>query len=233
MKEIRSGRAIVIAGLVLLALAAFSVSSEAQTRRTPGIKPTPTATPPAGDAEIIRTADQPELTNVIVAPIESTAEVQTDPNAQKVKELNARVKKLEAARSDPYDERQRRLLLNLDILTRAEGRSEALRRQLFEMIEKENSVKSRLDQIEFDTRPEMISRSATYAGSMRPEEVREMRKKSLDAEKLNLQTLLTEIQNTRTSLTANLDRSDALVEKLRSKLEKDIDNSFKDEEPER
>jgi flagellar biosynthesis chaperone FliJ len=79
----------------------------------------------------------------------------------------------------------------------------------------------------------MISRSAAYSSSMRPEEVREMRKKSLDAEKQNLQSLLTEIQNTRTSLTANLTRSDALVEKLRTKLEADIDNAFKDDEPDK
>ncbi len=45
--------------------------------------------------------------------------------------------------------------------------------------------------------------------------------------------MLTEIQNTKTNVSANLTRSDALVEKLRAKLETDIDNSFKDDEPDR
>src|SRR5438445_6778413 len=99
------------------------------------------------------------------------------------------------------------------------------------MIEKENSVKTRLDQIDFDMRPEMIERTLQLAGSMRPEEIRENRKKALTAEKTNLQALLAEIQSTRTNLATNLDKADAMVEKLRAKLEKDIDESFLKDEP--
>ena len=98
------------------------------------------------------------------------------------------------------------------------------------MIEKENSVKTRLDQFESDIRPEAISRSSVFAGSLRPEEIRELRQKSLDSERRNLQTLLTEIENTRTNIGFTLVKSDTLVEKLRLKLEKEIDDSFKTED---
>jgi len=88
------------------------------------------------------------------------------------------------------------------------------------MIEKENTLKTRIDQIEFDSRPESINRSATFSGSMKPEEIRESRRRSLDAEKQNLQSLLAEVQVSRANLAATVQRADAMVEKLRFKLEK-------------
>ena len=148
-----------------------------------------------------------------------------------VAELIERIRKLEAGQNSTYDEKQKRLLLNLDILTRAEQRSESLRKQLFEMIEKENAVKSRLDQLEFEGRPEVIERSLYLAGSMKPEDVRDNRRKSLNAEKANLNSLLTEIQSTRASVNLTLLRAEQMVEKLRGKLEKDIDDSFLKDDP--
>jgi len=211
-------------------IAAFSTFSEAQTRRKKHVKkivPIAQVTPTIGDAQIISQAGDGEmLTPGTAIPVEKQADTPVDPNVQKIKDLNARIKKLEAARTNEYDEQQKRMLLNLDILTRAEQRSESLRKQMFEMIEKENSVKTRLDQIESDLRPEAIQRSAVFSGSMRPEEVRELRQKSLDSEKRNLQSLLTEIQTTKESLAVTLAKSDLLVDKLRLKLEKDIDGAL-------
>jgi SMC interacting uncharacterized protein involved in chromosome segregation len=94
------------------------------------------------------------------------------------------------------------------------------------MIEKENTVRARIDQITIEMRPEMIERSLQMAGSMRPEEVRENRRRSLNAEKTNLDALLSEIQSTRASVNNSLQRSEVLVEKLRAKLEKDIDDAL-------
>ena len=111
---------------------------------------------------------------------------------------------------------------------RHEQRADSLRKNLFEMIDKENTVKSRLDQIENDIRPEMIERTLQLSGSMHPEEIRDIRKKSLTAERANLQSLLTDIQSTRANMAANVQKADELVEKLRSKLEKEIDDSLKD-----
>lgn len=222
---------------VIVVMAAFSSFSEAQTRRKKPVTRTAAVTqptPPIGEAEIISRANDREFVDpVTVVPVVQKQEEPTvDTNAQTVKDINARLKKLEQGRINEYDEQQKRLLLNLDILTRAEQRSESLRKQLFEMIEKENSVKTRLDQIASDLRPETISRSAAFSGSMRPEEVRELRQKSLDSEKRNLESLLTEIQSTRASLALTLTKSDMLVDKLRLKLEKDIDGALAADEPE-
>ncbi len=213
---------------LLFVIGTFSFAAKAQATK---VKPKPLATPPVlTGAEIISRADD----YIEAPPVEKVPTKQTTTsNATRIKELTERVKKLETTQASTYDEKQKRLLLNLDILTRAEQRSESLRKQLFEMIEKENSVKSRLEQIEFDIRPEMIERTLQLSGSMKPEEVRDNRRKSLAAERTNLQALLTEIQSTRSNLNVNLQKSEIMVEKLRTKLEKDIDDSFlKDEEPE-
>ncbi|CAN5879887.1 hypothetical protein BH24ACI1_BH24ACI1_16560 [soil metagenome] len=156
---------------------------------------------------------------------EESGEVNTS-----IKELNARIKSLESNKQNQYDEKQKRLLLNLDILSRAESRAESLRKQLFEMIEKENTVKSRLEQIQFDSRSEVVDRAVAMVGSLRPEEIRDQRRKSLEAEKRNLESLLTQIQTSRTTLESNVERADFLVEKVRIKLDKEIDDALAAEE---
>ncbi len=210
---------------MVIGITVFAFHADAQRRR-----PTPTPTPMLTGAEIISRADDLPDTQPIVQPIKTTTP--TDPAAARVKELSNRVKKLESGQPDSYEQKQKRVLMNLDILTRAEQRSESLRKQLFEMVEKESSIKTKLDQIEIDIRPEMIERALQLSGSFHPEEVRESRRKSLEAERLNLQALLTNIQSTRSTLTANLEKADSLVERLRTKLEKEIDDSFLKEEPE-
>jgi len=218
--------------ITALVIGVFSVGVQAQATRT---KAKPLATPPPvlSGAEIISRAsdDYIEPTTTLVKPVEKTDEQPKVSNAALIKELNDRIKKLESGQKNDYDDKQKRMLLNLDILTRAEQRSEALRKQLFEMIEKENSVKSRLDQIDIDIKPEVIERALQLSGSMKPEEVRENRRKSLAAERNNLQALLTEIQRTRSNINFNLEKADAMVEKLRAKLEKDIDESFLKDDP--
>jgi len=67
-------------------------------------------------------------------------------------------------------------------------------------------------------------------GSLRPEEIRDQRRKSLEAEKRNLESLLTQIQTSRTTLESNVERADFLVEKVRIKLDKEIDDALAAEE---
>ena len=196
-------------------------------------RPRPLATPPVvTGAEIIsRAGDLVPIEPRTVPGREGDQPDTSKDTDPRVAELLDRIKKLETTPKNDYDEKQKRLLLNLDILTRAEQRSESLRKQLFEMIEKENTVRSRIEQIEYDSRPEMIERTLQLAGSMRPEEIRESRRKSLMAERTNLQSLLSEIESTRASLNNNLQRSEIMVERLREKLEKDIEDSFLDTRP--
>jgi hypothetical protein len=146
-----------------------------------------------------------------------------------LEELNRRLNTVESNQKKDYEEKQKRLLTNLDILTKAEQRAESLRKQLFELVEKENSIKTRLEQLQYDLRPEAIDRQVAFAGTLRPEELREMRKKNLEVEKRNLENLLTEIQTSRVNLEQNVQKADQLVERLRAKLEKDIDETLSED----
>jgi hypothetical protein len=198
-------------------------------------KAKPLATPPVlSPAEIISRADdyvEPRTVETSISKSVASAELS---DSETIKKLNERIKTLESSKGTQKadkDENQKRLLLNLDILTRAEQRSESLRKQVFEMIEKENSVKGRLDQIEIEMRPEAIERALQLQGSMKPEEVRENRRRTLDAERRNLTSLLLDIQGTRANLSSNLLKADTMVEKIRTKLERDIDDTFLKDDP--
>ena len=196
-----------------------------------------TIKPISGDASIVSVADQyQDGSTQIIQPTPSLADTQpalSDETTAKLKELQSRIKKLENVQTVDkkmtYEQKQKVLLTNLDILTKAEQRSESLRKQRFELVEKESTIRSKLDQIDLDLRPESIERGVAIMGSLRPEEIREARRKSLDSEKRNLQTLLNEVVTTRTRLDNDLLRSDALVEKLRAKLEQDIESALADD----
>jgi len=209
-------------------------TANAQTSRRRGSRPQPvvTATPVQtlpvviSRVEDIPSENQPVVSEPIAQLPAETVDDKIDASNDRIKELTRRIKSLESTQKNEYDEKQKRLLLNLDILSRAEQRAESLRKQLFEIIEKESTVKSRLDQITYDSRSENIERSAALAGSLRPEEIRDQRKKSLDAERKNSDALLTQIQNNRAVLELSVQKADLLVEKVRTKLEKEIDDAL-------
>lgn len=219
-----------VIGILLLTIAAAELNGQTTPRRRASIPiPAPTATPTTSEPLIISRADE--------FPDENSQAIPPDPNAGAdsasvvtLEQLGNRIRNLEGGRAaakavDP-DEKQKRLLLNLDILTRAEQRSENLRKQVFEMIEKENAVMTRLDSLEYDLRPETIEKSVAMIGTLRPEEIRASRRQNLESERANLKNLLTEIQRARTLLEASLVRADILVEKMRTRFEKEIDSAL-------
>ena len=231
---------------ISLSLGIFTFYSETngQTTRRRSTLPQPTTSPtprPRTDVpEIISRANDYLTTDQIINPSQPKAEdseTQTEPEAESeterlkklVKELNTRIQTLEGTKQNQYDQKQKRMLLNMDILSRAEQRAESLRKQLFELIDKESSIQSRLDQLSYDLRPEMLDRVTAFSGSLRPEEIRETRRKTLESEKRNLENLLTQIQTSRQALEENLRKADLLVEKVRLKLEKEIDDALADE----
>lgn len=193
----------------------------AQSTRTPRATPTPLVVP-----EVISRAED-QVEDSTQKPVERQSDSAAGPQVQ-----NAR-RRQPSARVDEKSEQavaRERLALNLDILTKAEQRSDNLRKQLFDMMEKENSIRSRLDQIENDLRPEAIDRQLEITGSLRPEELRAQKRRSLELERQNLNNLLTEVLKARASLETNLSRSEALVERLRARLEKEIDSALDDSE---
>lgn len=195
--------------------------------RTARATPTPTPEP----AVISRADDFPDESGtqrVIMVPAENA---DPDETRKTIEALQERIKQLESGRQADPDAKQKRMLLNLDILTRAEQRVESLRKQVFDMIEKENSIQSRMETLEIEARPEMVDRGVAFTGSLRPEELREARTRQLAAERTKLQNLLLEVQKNKANLEANILKAEDLVDRLRTKLEKDIDQALKEDAP--
>ena len=225
-----------MAGSALVLAAAFAFSTDAQTNnnRRRQTRPTPTPTPVSAEPAVISRAD--EYPTVVIEPVPAPSPSDVVPagdgNSQSIEELRERLLQLESKsrRRDP-DEKQKRIALNLDILTKAEQRAESLRKQLFEMIEKESSLQSHIDQINNEMRPEVLERTFATVGSLRPEELRAAKKRSLELEKRSKETLLVEVQRNRANIEQSLQRADSMVEKLRVKIEKEIDDALVDDDP--
>jgi hypothetical protein len=119
------------------------------------------------------------------------------------------------------------LAQNLDILSRAEQRAEAMRRQLIELTEKETAYRTRLMQLDEEMRPESIDRSLSGVGTTRMPELRDVRRRTLDNERRGVEGLLNQTAFARARLEEDLKQADALVARLRARLlpliEKEID----------
>jgi DNA repair exonuclease SbcCD ATPase subunit len=230
--------------IILGLLAVLSVDAFAQTRR----KRKPRAVPPPVSTQQIIEQSQPEVigqtdTRQEEVPVTTGNETQTAPETTtdgdgfqnkidqfntRIKEMSSRVSSLESSRRGDLDEKQRKLLLNLEILSRAEQRAEGLREKLFTLTEKENAIKAELEQVEYDSQEDVVNRNLAITGSMRPEELRAQRLRSLQNKKTNLNALLQQIQTNKAGLEENVVKADMLVEKLRQKFETDIDNVLND-----
>ncbi len=216
---------------LMIFLGGTSVISYGQsTRRSRAKKSTPVTspTPPGSEPAVISRADDANQTVILPESqdVIESEQVRSNGSESDIEEIRRAVRERQP---NKYDEKQKRLLLNLDILTRAEQRVESLRRQRFELIDKENELRIKLEKADVDLRPESIERVTSLTGSLRPEEIRESRKKSLEAERASIQSLLTEVHSAKASLDTSLRRAEDLVEKLRTKLEKDIDDALSDE----
>ena len=132
----------------------------------------------------------------------------------------------DAKENDPK-EQQTRIANNIDLLSRAEQRAEALRKQLFDVTERENTLKARLVQIDDDLRPENIERAVSLIGTTRTVELRDARRRILENDRKGYDGLLSQTSQSRQQLEDAVRQADSMVARLRSRLfpliEKEID----------
>lgn len=200
------------AGSVLLAFS-FLTTLNAQTKRP---KPAPTL------PEVVsRDSD-----NVRKTKVEDVREVVDKSDVVK---LTKQAPKSTRENSDGTTKKQKKLLLYLDLLTRTEQRAGALQKQLYELIEKQNSLNTRIKQLEYLLRPEAIISATNLTGSLNPESLRDQRKKTLELEKSNLESLLQNLDSRRGSLEESVRKADILVEKIRVRFDKIIDDALNED----
>ncbi|HKR02380.1 MAG TPA: hypothetical protein VJT09_17015 [Pyrinomonadaceae bacterium] len=144
----------------------------------------------------------------------------------RLREISERVLGTEAGQGGASNDKQNRIALNLDVLTRAEQRAEVLRKLLLELIEKETAIRSRLVQLEEDMRPESIERAMASMGSTRTVELRDARRRVLENERRGFDSLLSQTAQSRVRLEDDVKQADSLVFRLRQRLFPAIDKEI-------
>src|SRR5207245_2612672 len=71
--------------------------------------------------------------------------------------------------------------------TSPQERAANLRAQLSDVQARQSELQTRLQQLEYDLKPENIERSLAGIGSTHPEELREQRRRQLEGEKMRVQ----------------------------------------------
>jgi chromosome segregation ATPase len=253
-------RRITISLVALLALSLCFDELSAQQRRRPRrsrrvtnpvvtqpVAPPTAASTQSTEPQIISTADQqaseqsgvPEVSGQVPASPRRTTtrrrasepEDEEDSVRRTVNDLSSQVTKL----SDKLSaiEQQQRTLVDMERLSRAEVRAETLRTQLRDVQEKEGMLQARLEQIDYNLKPENIDRSVSTFGSTRPEDARETRRRMLESDKTRTQAQLELYATSRQRLETAIINADLEVDKLRRRIEEADDSQLRAETPQR
>ena len=129
--------------------------------------------------------------------------------------LKAFVDKWEKVSGLTLSEKQQRLVLGMELLTRTEMRVANFQKAQIELTEKLNASRRRLAQVEIDLRPRNINNSTVFEGTTETEELRENRKQKLQSERNSLTQLLNTIQANLTETGENLREAQSLADRLR------------------
>ncbi|MDQ3178954.1 MAG: hypothetical protein M3Q33_00385 [Acidobacteriota bacterium] len=127
-----------------------------------------------------------------------------------------------------FSEKQQNFLLAFEVLNRAEQRVQILQKFQIELTEKQADVKNRLTRVEEDITPEGIERSVAFLGTTKTEEIRESRRKTLEAEKTSLRQLLAQINQNLAETSNELRQALSFVKRLRDKILPQIEQEFSD-----
>lgn len=221
----------VVMTLTLCLVDASGQSRKKRTRRTAkpaAPKPVVTNPPiaaPAGedgsDVKIISTAEEgAEQSGTKPADAKPVSKKKTgdqEDMQQTITTLSNQVDKL----NDKLSQMQEndRAMIDMERLTRAEQRAEALRSQLLDNETKMADLQSRLDQIEYAIKPENIERATATYGTTRPEEAREARRRGLENERSRIQSQVKLLETSKTRLELAIATADNEVDLLRRRLE--------------
>jgi hypothetical protein len=190
----------------------------------------PTIAPPGestDEIKIVSTADEgpvqdPAAEKSNTKTSKSSTSGQSSEDVQRTittlsNQVNKLNEKLSQIQEEERDERE------MESLTRLEQRAEQLRSQL---------IDAQVKMVEYSLRPENIDKITQTSGSVRPEEVRETRKRQLENERSRIDAQLKILETGKTRLEVSLASADSQVDMLRSKIEQRRINSDNTQKPE-
>ena len=112
-------------------------------------------------------------------------------------------------------EKQQKLVVGMQLLIQNEQRVATWQKFQIELAEKESQIRSRLAQIDLDLNPQSIDRSVTFEGGTQAPEIKENRRRTLQAERNSLQPVLQQIQSNLQDAGYQVREAQALVQRLR------------------
>ena len=131
------------------------------------------------------------------------------------KQMKLFVDKFEKVGEITFDDKQKKLILAMELLGRAEARVATLQRLQIDMTEKLNENRTKLAQVEVDLKPSSIERSVALVGTTQADELRDNRRVRLTAERSTLSQLVQQLQTNLAETTDGLRDAQSLVVRLR------------------
>ena len=131
------------------------------------------------------------------------------------KTFQAFVDKFEKVGGLSLTEKQQKLVLAMEILSRAEARVAVLQKAQIDLTEKINETRGKLAQNEMDSRPRNIDRSMAFEGTTETQELRDNKAAKLAAERNTLSALLQQMQSNLNDTNEGLRDAQGLVVRLR------------------
>lgn len=117
-----------------------------------------------------------------------------------------------------FSEKQQNLLLAFEILNRAEQRLAILQKFQIELTEKQADLKNRLTQVEQAVTPEGIDRGVAFLGTTKTEEIRDSRRRTLEAERSSLRQVLVQISQNLSETAGEVSDAATFVKRLRNRV---------------
>lgn len=186
------------------------------------VRTSPTPDTTSGEPSVVSTADEQDETPRRTTTRRQQQQQQRDAaNTQpendrvhaltnQVEVLNGQINQIKADQRAMYD---------LERLTRAEQRTEDLRRQLREITDKEFQYQERLAEIEYESQSDSIQRRAALIGTLNPSAVREAISQQLERERTRIQKQLELLAASHSRLEAAVASADSEVERLRQRVD--------------
>lgn len=224
--------------VLAVVLSAFVYEASAQkTRKKPAKRATSTRTQNVSSAQIIEpevlstaaeTENEENGGRVVLDPSvvrresKNTKQNNSAENKSPTQNNDALQSEVNQLREEVKNLRERRGVDDLEKLSVAEERAENFRRKLDEIIARESTLNSKLQELDIQSQPEAIQRETAVIGSTRPEDVRETRRRQLEGEKTRVREQLNQVQISRARLETAIANADSLVERLRSRVEAEL-----------
>ena len=117
-----------------------------------------------------------------------------------------------------FSEKQQNLLLSFEILNRAEQRLEILQKFQIELTEKQGDLKNRLTQVEQNMTPQGIESGVAFLGTTQTPEIKENRRRTLEAERNSLRQVLLQINQNLADTAGELSDASTFVKRLRNRI---------------